>query len=77
VANNLKKENDMERKLEQCVCNLVNGNLKEARRQAKNLSVGALTDFMKYELGWTTDKALAASEYLKTGKKFQLYCDEA
>ena len=61
--------------MESMIQNLLNGNLKDAKRQAKKFAVGVITDYLHHDLGWTTTKSVAAADYLKTGKGFQEYCD--
>lgn len=56
--------------------NLINGNLTDARAQAKRYSISYIAAFMRSEYGWSCKKAVAGARYLKTGKGFQAYCDE-
>lgn len=62
--------------MESMVQNLVNGNLMEAKKQAKKFSCKVISDYLRYDFGWTTTKSVAAADYLKTGNGFQEYCDE-
>lgn len=57
------------------ILNLINGNLTDAKRQAKRHSPGAITDYLREEFGWTRTRAVLAADYLKTGQGFQAYCD--
>ena len=56
--------------------NLINGNLKTAREQAKRFSYARIQDYL-LEMGWSSIKASAATAYLKHGGQelFQRYCD--
>lgn len=55
--------------------NLINGNLKDAKKGAKRYSHLKLFNYAFEELGWTTDKANKAAIYLKTGGMYQAFCD--
>ena len=57
------------------IANLINGNLKDARRQAKQFSPGAIADYLREECGWTRTRAVLAADWLKTGEGWQEYCD--
>lgn len=54
--------------------NLVNGNLTDAKRQAKKFGKLAIAKHLR-EIGWSADKSGKAARYLKTGEGFQDYCD--
>ena len=60
--------------IEKTVDDLINGNLTDARRRAKNLGAVKLIEAFQ-EIGWTAEKAVLATKYLKTGNGFQAYCD--
>lgn len=55
--------------------NYINGNLTEARQQAKRHSAGMIVVFLCHDYGYTTGKALAVARWLKTGKGWQEACD--
>lgn len=48
-----------------CVNNYLNGNLKDAKRQAKRISYDKLMDYLVSELGWSNQKAMVTANYLK------------
>lgn len=54
--------------------NLINGNLRDAKKQARRFSETKIYSFLK-EIGWSERKAQLATAYLKTGLGFQEYCD--
>lgn len=54
--------------------NLINGNLSDARKQAKRFSLNGIARAMM-ELGWSEPRAAFAAHYLKTGLGWQAYCD--
>lgn len=55
--------------------NLINGNLKDARKGARRFSQSSLFGFAVGFCGWSDVKAYAAALYLKTGEGFQRFCD--
>lgn len=55
--------------------NLINGNLKDARRQARGKGMMRIATYLRLELGWSLHRATAAAYYLKTGEGWQDYCD--
>lgn len=55
--------------------NLINGNLSDARKQAKRRSLMSIRNHL-LSLGWSNKRATYAANYLKTGNGFQLYADE-
>ena len=54
--------------------NLINGNLTDARRQAKRHRRVKIYAYL-LEMGWSNSRALLAANYLKTGAGWQAYCD--
>lgn len=60
--------------METMIDNLINGNLKTAKAQAKRFSLIAIKNHLT-ELQWSDAKTYAAAVYLKTGEGFQDYCD--
>jgi len=54
--------------------NLINGNLTDARRQAKRKSKAAIAAYL-FSIGWSVRRSAAASCYLKGEITFQQYCD--
>jgi hypothetical protein len=61
--------------LESLANNLVNGNLSDARNQAKRFNYMKIIDFLQEYLGYSADKAHKAACYLKSGNNYQAYCD--
>jgi hypothetical protein len=61
--------------LESLADNLINGNLKDARKRAERYSYKKLVDTFKEYLGFSDNKAFLAANYLKTGDSYQEYCD--
>lgn len=55
--------------------NLINGNLTDAKKQAKRFALHKIVDALQNDFGWSLDKAYKAASYLKTGQGFQAYCD--
>lgn len=55
--------------------NLINGNLTDAKRQAKRFSELSISVHLTDIMGWSDERALAAAHYLKTGNDFQKYAD--
>lgn len=55
--------------------NFINGNLTDARTQAKKYSSNVLFRYFHLENGYTIIKAHLLAKYLKTGKGFQDVCN--
>ena len=55
--------------------NYVNGNLCEARVQAKKYTVARIRSELIDSLGYSFKKAQLTAEYLKTGEGYQAACD--
>ena len=55
--------------------NYMNGNLRDARRQAKRHSHRAIRDALQELLGYSERKAALTADWLKTGENFQEACD--
>lgn len=55
--------------------NLENGNLADARKQARRYSSFRLSMFARQILSWSFDRAQLAAGYLKGEATFQQYCD--
>lgn len=55
--------------------NYGNGNLKDARKQAKRFSHAAIRAALQEALGYSLSKAALTADYLKTGEGFQAACD--
>ena len=66
----------MTTKMQRLADNLINGNLADARHQAKRYSFTTIWEWLVNDLGWTVEKSILAARYLKTGENFQAYCDE-
>jgi hypothetical protein len=60
--------------MESLINNLINGNLTDARRQARRFSQGKIVKAL-LQFQFSEVKALRAALYLKTGEGFQAYCD--
>lgn len=58
-----------------CIENLINGNLTEAKRQARRYAPAPLVQ-VAAEYHQSIAKAIAAVLYLKGKIDFQTYCDE-
>ncbi len=61
--------------MEAMILNLLNGNLSDAKRQAKKFSWNKIYHYCWTRLEWSQTKSTCATYYLKTGKSFQAYCD--
>jgi hypothetical protein len=61
--------------LERLFDDLINGNLTDAKRQAKRHSALRIIAHAREVMGWPPHRALKAAEYLKEGGSFQEYCD--
>lgn len=55
--------------------NLINGNLTDAKKQARGFSMSRISDYLHFALGWSYNRSAKAAYYLKTGTGFQAYCD--
>lgn len=56
--------------------NLVNGNLSDAKFQAKAFTEATIVAFLQLQTTWTKTKCRLAAIYLKTGTRFQEFCDQ-
>lgn len=57
--------------------NLINGNLADAKKQARHFSAFTLRGYFEDEGGMSRDRAALAADYLKGCGTFQAYCDAA
>jgi len=57
------------------VDNFINGNLKDARRQARAYTARSIKEYLTVGWMWSADKAEKVTRYLKTGAGFQDACD--
>jgi hypothetical protein len=57
--------------------NYQNGNLADARRQARHFSHAAIRAALQESLGYSAEKAALTADFLKTGAGFQAACDAA
>jgi hypothetical protein len=57
--------------------NYINGNLSDAKKQAKRHTRTAIAIFLEREYGWSSAKAFATASYLKGMGSFQAACDAA
>lgn len=55
--------------------NFINGNLKDAKKQAKRFSELRIFTALRENYGFSEKKALLTAHYLKTGEGFQAACD--
>lgn len=62
-------------KMNNLISNLINGNLQDAKRQARRYSMETIIEVMRADHGWTWEKAFCAARWLKTGSGWQDYCD--
>lgn len=53
-----------------CLDNFINGNLSDARRQAKRYSSRTLHDTLEDQYGFSFDRSYRIVHYLKTGRDF-------
>ena len=60
--------------METMIDNLINGNLKDAKEQAKAFPQNKILLYLR-DLGWGVTKSVLAAHYLKTGEGWQRYCD--
>lgn len=60
--------------LERLIENLVNGNLKDAKQQARRHSLRAIRDEMICA-GWSVNRATLGADYLKGADCWQQYCN--
>lgn len=61
--------------MQQLVQNLLNGNLTDAKTQAKRYRLAQIVNHLHYMCGWSADRSNKAAVYLKTGEGWQQYCD--
>lgn len=54
--------------------NLINGNLTDAKSQAKKYRRSRIYAYLMGQ-GWSHTRAILAANYLKTGEGWQAYCD--
>lgn len=57
------------------IANYINGNLTDARRQAKCYSYAAIRAALVARAGYSLRKAALTAYYLKTGQGWQTACD--
>jgi len=55
--------------------NLINGNLTDARQQAKRFRLSQIVNHLHFMCGWSVERSNKAAIYLKTGNGWQAYCD--
>ena len=60
--------------MQQLIDDLVNGNLKRAKKQAQNYKKESIQKFLT-QMGWSDERSEKAAHYLKTGEGWQAYCD--
>lgn len=58
-----------------CLDNLINGNLADARAQARRYGLFDLACTLRNSYGFTRNRAIMAASYLKGRCTFQAYCD--
>ena len=55
--------------------NLINGNLKDAKKQAKRFKQDDIMQYCIDEYGMSFEKAVASAMWLKNQIEYQQYCD--
>jgi hypothetical protein len=55
--------------------NFINGNLKDAKRQARNYTLTALAQAFRDRAGYSFEKAQRTANYLKNIGSYQAACD--
>ncbi len=55
--------------------NYINGNIKDARRQARSLNKLSIVLALKNDYGYSIEKAMAVAHHIKTGEGWQEACD--
>jgi hypothetical protein len=61
--------------LDRLADNLINGNISDARKQARRHSEFRLSMFFRQCCCWPLEKSMLAAHFLKTGEGWQAYCD--
>ena len=61
--------------MESMINNLINGNLTDAKKQAKKFSYKAIVRYCMKDVMWSQSKSVYAAMYLKKGVMWQLFCD--
>lgn len=61
--------------METMINNFLNGNLSDAKEQAKNFGLTSIAAFLEDEYGWTRNKARRTADYLKGRGTYQAACD--
>lgn len=64
-----------ENRMKAMLDNLINGNLKEAKQQARRYTEAGIRHALTNFYGYSQAKAAFAARYLKTGRHWQDYCD--
>jgi hypothetical protein len=59
------------------ISNLINGNLSDAKTQAKRYSLKSIADALQEHLGWSLHKAIMHAYFLKNQCTWQQACDVA
>ena len=55
--------------------NLINGNISDAKAQAKRFSLERISNFFVTDCGWDRDTSWPIAGFLKTGQNWQEACD--
>ena len=63
------------RAMQAMVSNYINGNLTDAKRQAKRFGVMRIREHLIYDLGFSEAKATATARFLKGQVSFMEVCD--
>jgi hypothetical protein len=61
--------------MDQMIENIINGNLEDAKKQAKRFKVGAIYDAMLFDFGWSKNKAHYGAMWVKGLADWQTFCD--
>jgi hypothetical protein len=68
-------DNGAEKQVNSMIENYINGNLADAKKQAKRHSYAAIVRALAYDRGWGFVEAGAAAAFLKGTGTFQAACD--
>jgi uncharacterized protein (UPF0297 family) len=61
--------------MENMINNLINGNISDAKKQAKRHTLTAIYNYL-IETGYDEQRAMVTASFLKNETDFQTYCDE-
>jgi hypothetical protein len=61
--------------METMIQNYINGNLKEARKQARRFTQNTIRHVLELDYGYSVHKASLVARWIKTGSGYQEACD--